>query len=153
MHWLAGIHAFFGEIGVVCFLWILVEFMSPNKEGLCRSQKVSSIGLGAILLAWLMGGMYYFNFYSSQVKPTIKGSDFNWAHIVVMELKEHVFLFLPFLAFFLWITLKQTTEDNMQKRRSHILGVSLIGTLIGFAMAFMGALVSYGYRLGLEAKL
>ncbi|EKD78686.1 MAG: hypothetical protein ACD_41C00299G0011 [uncultured bacterium] len=58
--------------------------------------------------AWLAGGYYYVFYYGEQVKPVIKAGEYAWAHSVVTEWKEHVFLFLPFLAFATWFELRSS---------------------------------------------
>lgn len=97
-HPLIGIHAALGEIGVGAFLWVFVELLNPSEERIKRAKKIALLGALLFLLSWIAGGYYYVEFYGDQVKPLIKEGPFPWAHAIVMETKEHVFLFLPFLS-------------------------------------------------------
>jgi hypothetical protein len=50
--------------------------------------------------------------YGSQVKPIILAGLHPWVHKVVMEAKEHIFIFLPIIAFALAITLSSLDSDT-----------------------------------------
>jgi hypothetical protein len=50
--------------------------------------------------------------YGSQVKPIILAGLHPWVHKVVMEAKEHIFIFLPIIAFALAITLSFMDSDT-----------------------------------------
>ena len=72
-----------------------------------------------------------------------------------LEVKEHVFLFLPILAsVVLALLYKYDREltDNSDARISIVLLAGLI-FLLGFTIAGMGAIISSGYRFALMAGL
>ena len=89
------LHAVAAEIGVIAFLWVLVELLNPTESRIARAQVAALVGCSALLFAWLVGGFYYVEVYGLHIKPLIKASDAAWVHNIVMEVKEHVFLFLP----------------------------------------------------------
>ena len=148
MHWLIGVHAFLGEIGALASLWVFIEFLRPHKDELGHCKKASLVGFYSTFLSWIIGGYYYVSFYGPNVKPIIKASEMPWAHLIVTELKEHVFLFLPFLSFFLYQYLKQISAEDIKKERVNILLLSLITCILGFSMAFMGYIITTAARVG-----
>ena len=147
------LHAGLGDIGSLCFLWVLVEIINAREEGLKRARIVSMIGFLGILSSWIVGGYYYVVTYGSQVKPVIIASDFKWAHSIFMETKEHVFLFLPILACLVWLVLQSTKSwKGMTDRGRRAMGtISFLIFLIGFSMALMGFIIAVGARAGLAA--
>jgi hypothetical protein len=61
---------------------------------------------------WIVGGYNYLTAYGFQVRPVILAGSHPWAHEVVMETKEHIFVFLPIIAFALSITLSTFDRDT-----------------------------------------
>lgn len=147
------IHAICAEIGLFAFLWLVVEMLNPTKTRILRAQTAALTGFAFLFFAWLVGGFYYVEVYGLHIKPLIKASDAKWAHNIVMEAKEHVFLFLPILAsVVLGLLYKYENEliDNKDARLSIVLLAGLI-FLLGFSIAGMGAIISSGYRFALLA--
>ena len=149
------IHAICAELGLFAFLWVLVEMLNPTETRIARAQMAAVFGFAFLLFAWLVGGFYYVEIYGSHVKPLIKASDAKWVHSIVMEVKEHVFLFLPILA-------KKKTEkiykydgELLQNRDARLSIVLLAGLifLLGFSIAGMGVLISSVYRFAWMAGL
>ncbi|MBS3176911.1 hypothetical protein J4457_06780 [Candidatus Woesearchaeota archaeon] len=149
VHPLIGIHAALGEIGIFAFLWVFVEILNPTDQRMKRAKIVATLGFIFLLLSWIAGGYYYLNYYGPQVKPIIKEGPAPWAHEVVMEAKEHIFLFLPFLALLAAALLHQNAKSANQTRRATLLLCAII-ILTGLAMAAMGYLISSGARAALE---
>ncbi len=141
---LIGIHAGLGELGAVAFIWAFVELIQPTPARLKRAKIAGWIGFIAFLAAWVAGGFYYVDFYGGNVKPLIKEGPSKWAHSLMMETKEHVFLFLPFLS-----ALALAAMYKIQERKPLLLLTGSI-VLIAFSMAGMGYLISSGYRDALE---
>jgi len=150
---LIGIHAFLGEFGIFAFLWVFVELLNPTPDRVKRAKIAALIGLLLIITAWFIGGYYYVNTYSPDVKPVIKSGETPWAHSIVMETKEHIFLFLPFLALFTFGLIKKYKDKLVEdtKAKIPILLMSGLIVLIGASMALMGYLISSSFRGVLEA--
>lgn len=149
------IHAICAELGLFAFLWVLVEMLNPTETRIARAQTAALTGFAFLFFAWLVGGFYYVEVYGLHIKPLIKASDAKWVHSIVMEVKEHVFLFLPILAsVVLALLYKYDREltDNSDARISIVLLAGLI-FLLGFSIAGMGAIISAGYRFALMAGL
>lgn len=150
---LIGIHAALGEAGALMFLWVLVELLNPTSGRLRRARIAAMLGTFFLAAAWVVGGYYYVNFYGPFVKPIIKAGPMAWAHSIGIETKEHVFLFLPFLAFLasgLLVTLREELLTNSRMRIALIVLAGLI-VLIAFAMAGLGFITTSGFRSALEA--
>lgn len=147
------LHAITAEVGVIAFLWVLVELLNPTDSRVARAQVAAVVGCAALLFAWLVGGFYYVEVYGLHVKPLIKASDAAWVHNVVMEVKEHVFLFLPILAILATAMLYRFESELLENSDARVSIVLLSGLifLLGFSIAGMGALISSGYRFALMA--
>jgi hypothetical protein len=146
-------HAIAAEIGIIAFLWVLVELLNPTESRIARAQVAAVIGCAALFFAWLVGGFYYVEVYGLHVKPLIKASEAAWVHSIVMEVKEHVFLFLPILATLATAMLYKYESELIHNRDTRVSIVLLAGLifLLGFSIAGMGALISAGYRFALMA--
>ena len=149
------VHAIAAEVGLFAFLWIVVELLNPTDARINRAKIAALIGVVCLLLAWILGGFYYVEVYGDVIKPVIKASDAKWVHSIVMEVKEHVFLFLPILSASVAALLFRFDKDLLTRTDARV-GIILLSGLIfllGFAIAGMGALIGAGYRMALEAGL
>lgn len=150
---LIGTHAFFGEMGALMFLWVLVELLNPTLERLKRARLAALLGTMLLILAWIVGGYYYVTIYGPTIKPVIKAGPQPWAHEIGIETKEHVFLFLPFLAFLTWGMLA-TFRDRLLGNRDLCIALALLAgliVLIAFGMAGLGYITTSGFRSALES--
>ncbi len=148
VHPLIGSHAIMGELGFLAFIWVFVELLNPTEGRIKRAKIASVLGVIFLFTSWLMGGFYYVNVYGEDVKPVIKAGPEPWAHKIIMETKEHTFLFLPFLSIlnvFMIFSYGNNLINNKKARMSVLLIAGLI-VLLGLAMAGMGYLVSSGFR-------
>jgi hypothetical protein len=148
-------HVMVAEFGLFAFLWVLVEVLNPTEIRIRRARIAAVVGLACLLAAWFVGGFYYVEVYGSQIKPAIKAGDAPWVHSVVMEVKEHVFLFLPVLAATVTALLYRFNEQLLDNRDARVTVAVLAGLifLLGFAIAGMGAIIAGGYRIAIEAGL
>ena len=155
MNLLIGLHAGLGEAGALAFLWVFIEMLNPSERRLYRARLVAFLGILFLIGAWIVGGYYYVVEYGSLVKPIIKEGPLPWAHSVITETKEHLFLFLPFLAIFVWGVLRRYKNEFIENRnlRMRVLVVSILIFLLAFAMAGMGVIIASGFRAALEAKV
>ena len=155
MHILIGLHATLGEAGALAFLWVLIELLNPTESRLRRARIAALLGTLFLIAAWFAGGFYYVTEYGALVKPVIKAGPLPWAHEVITETKEHVFLFLPFLGMLVWGLLKRYQNEFIQNRNARIAIVLLAALIVltAFAMAGMGFIISSGFRAALEAKM
>jgi hypothetical protein len=141
---LIGLHAWLGEFAALMFAWAFIELLSARDTNVRRAKVATLLGVVFIFSAWLAGGFYYVEIYGSAVKPLIKEGPLPWAHKIVMETKEHVFIFLPFLGLLAYGLLQRVGEAKPAK---YALG--FLALLTG-SMALFGFLVSSGLRAALE---
>ena len=148
-------HAIQAEIGLFSFLWILVELLNPTEARIERAKMAVLLGVACLIGAWFVGGLYYVEVYGLHIKPLIKASDAKWVHSIVMEVKEHVFLFLPILASLIAALIYRYDKELLENKGARISIVLLAGLvfLIGFSIAGMGAIIASGYRFALGAGL
>jgi hypothetical protein len=147
------LHAFLAEIGLFAFLWIVVELLNPTESRIQRAQIAAVVGVCGLYLAWLFGGFYYVEVYGLHIKPLISASDAKWTHSIVMEVKEHIFLFLPILGTVILAFLLKFDSQLIENKDARVSVILMAGMvfLLGFALAGMGALISSGYRVALQA--
>lgn len=155
MHALIALHAVLGELGALAFLWVFVELLNPSESRLQRARVAAFLGVIFLIGSWFFGGFHYLTEYAAVVKPIIKSGPIPWAHSVITETKEHVFLFLPFLAIFELGLLRRYKDEFMQNTNFKIaaLLVALLIVLLAFAMAGMGFIISSGFRAALEVNI
>ncbi len=149
---LIGFHASLGEFAALMFFWAFIELYSGADSNIRRAKLAVLLGVVFLFAAWFVGGFYYVEFYGSGVKPLIKEGPFPWAHKVVMETKEHVFLFLPFLGLLAYGLVQRLGSQVAKDGRARVAAMYAAGSVVVVAasMAFFGFLVSSGFRAALE---
>ncbi len=136
-------HVLLGLLGIILFYLVWMGLLKKNLN-IAFLKWASLGGLVSFLLSWLSGGYYYVLNYGSAVKPLIKGGAYPWAHSVIMETKEHIFLLLPFLAVITYITILfsgKTLQEDKKTRKALTYITGLI-VLIGIAITLGGMAVS-----------
>jgi len=136
-------HILLGIAAIVAFAGL--QLLLRGKELNIRMIKIFSLlGFLGFLGSWIFGGYYYVAYYGKAVKSQILKSADPWAHNILMESKEHVFLFLPFLAFVVFILVNLLPKDvieNEQFRKSLsllcfvIVALGIIITLSGIGIS------------------
>ena len=151
------LHSTFGGIAALAATWILVEMRHLTEKGIFRAKLASYVTAAFnIVGCWIIGGYYYLTVYGSQVKPEIIAGPQPWAHQIIMETKEHIFLFLPVISLALMMTMILLSQDdtllkNSKSRRA----VTAISYLILFMILLtfvMGAIISNAARIGVEGE-
>ena len=151
------IHSTLGAMAAFALAWIIVEMRHLTAKGIARAKFASYIvAFFNIVGCWVAGGYYYLTVYGSEVKPAILGSVQPWAHRIIMETKEHVFLFLPVVSLTLVCILvflgkDQTLLDEPKTRRAVAAIASLALFMVLLTFVF-GALVSNAARIGLGGE-
>ncbi|MEK7514465.1 MAG: hypothetical protein AAB587_01440 [Patescibacteria group bacterium] len=145
---LIGLHLGFAIIGIDAFLWLLGKL---KGDGGSRKSMVitAAIGVGAFIASWLSGGYYYVVYYGTLVKPIIKSSVAPWVHNIIMETKEHIFLFvIPLAMTVFFITL--LGKEDMERLKLRSLTVWLAGAIavLGLLIGAMGFIISATARWG-----
>lgn len=145
---LIGLHLGFGIIGIDAFLWLLGKL---KHDGSSRKSRMTTAAVGVIafMASWLVGGYYYVVYYGTVVKPVIKSGVAPWVHNIIMETKEHIFLFIiPLAITVLFITWLE--KEDMERLKLRRLTLWLAGTVaaLGLLIGAMGFMISAAARFG-----
>jgi len=106
------LHSVSRGLVALALVWIIIEMLYPTDRSLARARIASYLTAFLIIAGcWIAGGYNYLTVYGSQVKPVIMAGPHPWVHEVVMKAKEHIFVFLPIIAFTLSITLSALDRD------------------------------------------
>ena len=140
-------HVIFGIIGVVASYaaWLVLLKKEPSISLL---KKASTISFFSYLVSWFSGGYYYVFYYGGIQKPKIITGAYPWAHKIITEAKEHIFLFLPFAALVLLVVVWKGSQDfslNENLRKSAVFLAGVI-TVLGVAIALAGIIISGAVR-------
>ena len=143
---LIGLHLGFAILGIDAFLWLLGEVVANTGSPALRTT-VAALGLIGYLGCWLIGGHYYIKYYGSSIKPIIKAGNAPWAHDIVMELKEHVFLFVVPLAIviFLLVQIDPSSNEGILLQRP-LIGLCIVAAGLGLSIGLMGFIISAAAR-------
>lgn len=141
------LHVLFGLLGLIASFWVTFHLFGAihNHRTLVRSSALAFI---SYILSWFAGGWYYWKYYGAIVKPKIVGGDYVWAHAIFMEVKEHIFLFLPFASLcifvILWLAGDSLRDNGLLRRRVAML--SFFVTLLATIVTLSGVLITGGAR-------
>ena len=142
-----SIHVLIGVTGIIASYATLIWLFKRNVP--VRLLKISSLtAFVAYITAWITGGYYYVIYYGGNVKPIIKEGPTPWVHLIIMEVKEHIFLFLPLLSFVVllvvWLNGNKLQENR--RLRNALALVALITLVIAVLMALGGVVISGSAR-------
>ena len=138
-----SVHVIAGLVGAIGIFAITMS-LAGRKPSLPFLKITSATALFSFLASWFTGGYYYVLRYGSEVKPIIKAGDNPWAHALFMEAKEHVFLFLPVLAFLFFLLFFLMGEEVLanQKYKKVVLMLGILASLIALFITLAGVLIS-----------
>lgn len=142
-----SIHVLIGVTGIMASYMTLMWLF--KREIPLKSLKFTSLlAFLTYITTWITGGYYYVVYYGGNVKPIIKEGPTPWVHLIIMEVKEHIFLFLPLLSFVILLVLwmKGDKLSENKKLRNALALVALITFLIALFMALGGVLISGSAR-------
>ncbi|MDC1205294.1 hypothetical protein N8083_00400 [Candidatus Pacebacteria bacterium] len=140
-------HVILGIIGVIGSYTVLL-FLLKSAPPLRTLKIASTTACISYILSWFSGGYYYVFYYGSQVKPGIKEGAYPWAHLVFMEVKEHIFIFLPFATAALAVAIFTTgsrLETDSKLKNSLVLASAVI-TIVATIITLSGILITGGAR-------
>lgn len=145
---LIGLHLGFAIIGIDAFLWLLGKLRGDG--GSQKSMIITAaVGVVSFIASWITGGYYYVVYYGALVKPVIRSGLAPWAHNIIMETKEHIFLFIiPIAMTVLFITLLDKKEMERFRLRRFALWLSGAVVMLGLLIGAMGFIISAAARWG-----
>lgn len=140
-------HVLAGIIGVMGTFIALLALLR-SKPRITKLRVATLVAACGYFISWFSGGYYYWFYYGDNVKPVIKDGDFPWAHLIVMETKEHVFLLLPLLSLVMlgaaYFSGKRLAEDL--KYKNAVTYLSIVTFVLAVLIALSGILISGGGR-------
>lgn len=151
------IHSITGGLAALTLFWIFVELRHVTQKGIKRAKVVSYISaFFNIVGCWIVGGYSYLTDYGSNVKPIIKSGVQPWAHQIITETKEHIFIFLPIMSILLAVTLFTFGKDDtllkdLKSKRAVILFTAFVLFFV-LLMFIMGVIISNAGSLGMEGS-
>lgn len=145
-------HSISGGLAALALVRIFLEMLYATDKSLARAR-IASYFAALLVTAgcWIAGGYNYLTAYGSQVKPVILAGPNSWVHEIVMEAKEHIFVFLPVIVFALSITLHIFDRDaflgdvKFRRALTMVASLSLFMVLLIF---LMGAIISNAEKTG-----
>nr|WP_306264868.1 hypothetical protein [Pararhizobium sp. IMCC3301] len=144
-------HPTFGALSMLAAVWVFVEALNASQPGVARMRTAATISAVLMWLAYLTAGYFYVLLYGPD-KEVIKAGPWPFAHNLVTETKEHVFLMLILLVTFLPIAAAGPVATNRGARRV-VLWSSAFVVLLVLAMEGAGGIMSLGAKLGYAAKI
>jgi len=145
---LIGLHLGFAIVGIDLYFWLLGKF--KDRIGSVKNRVVlAGMGTLAFIASWITGGYYYVVYYGSLVKPVIKGGVAPWVHNIVMEAKEHIFLFVVPMAVVVFF-IACMSDEEIDRSGIRTLAIWLTGTVavLGLLIGAMGFVISATARWG-----
>ncbi len=138
-------HPTFGVLGILAAVWVFVETLNASPANAARTQLAAFAVTIFIVLAWVLGGYWYVNYYAPEKAIILKGP-WPWAHDFFMETKEHLFFIPLILALFLPIAARANLAAS-RVARTMVLSVAALVVLSGLAIEGAGAVINYGVKV------
>ena len=138
-------HPTFGVFGILAAVWVFVEALNATEANQQRIRLAAAAVTVCIVLAWMLGGFWYVNYYYAEKAVILKGP-WPWAHNFVMETKEHLFFIPLILALFLPIVAARRLASNAAARMV-VMVVAAFIVLNGLAIEGAGAIINYGAKI------
>lgn len=136
-------HVLLGTAAIVSHAGLAV--LLKGKELNIRVLKIYSLlGFFGFVGSWIFGGYYYSSYYGIAVKPGIVEGTTPWIHKILMESKEHVFLFLPFLAFVVLVLVNFFPKElaRNQKLKNILVLLCVLIVTLGIVITLSGVAIS-----------
>lgn len=147
------IHSITGGLSALALFWIIVELRHLSERGIKRVRIASYFSaFFNIIGCWIVGGYSYLTDYGSNVKPIIKSGPQPWAHQIITETKEHIFIFLPILSILLAVTLYSLGKNEVLlkdiKAKKGVILLTVFILIFVLLMFVMGVFISNAGSLG-----
>ena len=142
------LHSVMGIVMMGMLLWMLAGLRCDNPP----YQMLKRLSVAVALLAlgvWGIAGYWYVVYYTVEKIQILHGT-MPWAHRVVMEIKEHLFLAVAIVALYLPVAVISEGTEGAQDRqgRSLIRTVAWMLLLLLFVIEGAGAIVAQGVKHG-----
>lgn len=138
-------HPTFGVLGILASVWVFVEAMNASEANQRRIRYAAAAVTVCIVLAYMLGGFWYVNYYYAEKALILKGP-WPWAHNFVMETKEHLFFIPLILALYLPIVAAKKLATNTAARVT-VMVVAGFVILNALAIEGAGAVINHGAKI------
>ena len=138
-------HPTFGVLGIMAAVWTVVESLNASEANQSRIRLAAGVTTACIVMAWVLGGFWYVNYYYADKAVILKGP-WPWAHNFFMETKEHLFFIPLILALYLPIVAARKLASNAAARVM-VMVVATFIILNGLAIEGAGAIINYGAKV------
>ena len=141
------VHIIAGLVGVISAFALLIGFLRHVPK--IRALKIwSVITFFSFILSWATGAYYYVLYYGKAVKPVILAGAYPWVHKIVMEAKEHIFLFIPFMTLVVMIGIFTAPDAILGDRpiKKSLAWLSAFVFVLGALIALAGVAISGAAR-------
>jgi hypothetical protein len=140
-------HAGFGVTGCLAALWVFVEALNAQPGNAARIRAAALVTALSMAAAWICGGYWYVHFYPAE-KALILTGPWPFAHNLVMETKEHLFLITGMLAFLLPVATREELFSHAAARKL-VLSVAALIVITGLTVEGAGAVIEHGAKVAL----
>ncbi|MEK7581632.1 MAG: hypothetical protein AAB512_05105 [Patescibacteria group bacterium] len=136
-------HIFLGIAAIIIFAGLPL-LLRGKKLNTGLLKVYSFIGFFGFVGSWITGGYYYSFYYGKAIKGGILAGTTPWVHEILMESKEHVFLFLPFLAFVVLVIVNFFSKELVTnaKLRMNLILLSVAIVTLGIVITLCGFAIS-----------
>lgn len=140
-------HVIAGVIGIIATFLVVLALLRTTPD-IKRLRFTSSLAALGYFISWFSGGFYYWKYYGKNVKPTILDGDYAWAHLIVMEAKEHVFLLLPVMSLVTlgFVFLSSTRLQNEPDFKSSVTFFVTVSLVLAILITLSGMIITGGAR-------
>lgn len=140
------LHVVLGLVGMGFARYVQVQLKAKN---LTNAILFSWAAFASFVLSWYTGGVTYLVRYPF-IKKFIKEGSVPWTHGIFMEVKEHIFLFLPFLNALLLFVLYNMKKDSKISHWAAADRLAFLLFFIGVLVALLGGGVYFGKVVSLQ---
>ncbi len=140
-------HAGFGVTGCLAALWVFLEALNAQPGNAARIRTAALVTAFSMAAAWICGGYWYVHFYPPDRALILQGP-WPFAHNLVMETKEHLFLITGILAFLLPVVAREKLHLNAAARKL-VLSVAALIVITGLVVEGAGAVIEHGAKVAL----
>jgi len=140
------VHVFFGVMGIMLAIALLVYVINVNEKNISRIRKLSLFTALSMAASYVLGGWWYVVYYAHE-RDIIRAGAWKWTHTFFMEWKEHMFFALLFLSILLPLIAYRNDLMAPENRRLMLIITSLV-VILGLAMDGAGGIISRGVVVG-----
>ncbi|MEK7568001.1 MAG: hypothetical protein AAB513_03730 [Patescibacteria group bacterium] len=134
--------------GVIAVGLITLVFMHLLKKtpGWKYLSLLSGSATVLFLISWVTSAYYYVTYYGAKVKPIILKGAYPWAHQIMMESKEHIFIILPFLTLTLYLATKLLGKIQDERIHQALRKLTMVAVILGVYITVSGMAISGAVR-------